>query len=168
MIKVSDPPHSLYELRTVNHSCSQTHFWRTCKPLPNFWTKCFNLFPVSNHRGQNASWSFFPWANLHVQDCMFFLASSVFKGVIHPPHPTPIQLLHFSGNAMICTGELQLQKRQVQCRSAQLVFGRPGANVVVVAWIFFQAPWSFAVRIIVSLDFYPQVKWNLFHEKLCL
>ena len=26
MIKVSDPPHSLYELKTVNHSCSQTHF----------------------------------------------------------------------------------------------------------------------------------------------
>lgn len=68
---------------------------------------------------------------------MFFLASSVFKGVIHSPHPTSIQLLHFSGNAMICTGELQLQKRQVQCRSAQLVFGRPGANVVVVKLEFF-------------------------------
>ena len=32
---------------------------------------------------------------------MFFSVSSVVKGVIHPPHPTSIQLLHFPGNAMI-------------------------------------------------------------------
>ena len=41
---------------------------------------------------------------------MFFSASSVFKGVIHPPHPTSIQLLHFSGNTMIT---------QVNCASTK-------------------------------------------------
>ena len=53
----------------------------------------------------------------------FFSVSSVVKGVIHPPHPTSIQLLHFSGNAMIALVNCDSRKDRYNVEVHNLCLG---------------------------------------------